>query len=137
MAANFKNMSKAQLRTHASDNHGRTIPDHAAANDVLIDVLRLPPRRDPGNVETTNGNVTRFEDAVHAGHEGSCTTVETYLADLVSYDPNQRGSISNWLTTNCPVLFPEHCFSHGPSEDGTEYWVTISGDDANVQWVLS
>ena len=137
MAANFKNMSKAQRRTYASDRFGRTIPDHANANDVLIDVLRLPPRRDPGNVETTNGNITRFEDAVHANHTDSCTVVETYLSDLGSYNSNQRGSLSGWLTVNCPQLFPEHCWSHGPSEDGTEYWITISGEDANVQWIFN
>ena len=141
MAKNFKNMSKSELRSHAANTHNRAIPDHDDFRVVLIETLKLRPQQDSGNITHNSGiNLTRFEDNSHSRtveHTEACDVVENYLEALGSYDPVQQGDISRWLTVNCAQLFSEHCFSHGPNEDRTEYWITISGDTANVQWILT
>ena len=136
MARNFKNMSKAELISHASSK-GREIATDASDNEILIEVLRTRPSKDAGNRETVVGNITRFEDQVHVNHVDNCAIVENYLTELGSYSTDIQPELGNWLTVNCPQLFPEHCFSHGPNDEKTEYWITVSGTDANVQWIIS
>lgn len=137
MAKAFKNMKKVNMISHALEKHNVVIPEDSKYRQILIQVLKLRPSEDDNNARhIVTDELTRFEDIRHV-HSKQDISLETYLIGLGPYDQSKQSIISKWLTVNGTQLFPGHCFSYGPNEDRTEYWITISGDNANVQWLLT
>ena len=137
MARAFKNMKKVNMISHALEKHNLVIPEDSKYRQILIQVLKLRPNNDDNNVQqNVTDNLTKFEDSLHVWSKRE-SVLEDYLINLGPYDPSTQSNISKWLTVNGTQLFPGHCFSYGPNEDRTEYWITIAGDEANVQWILT
>jgi len=137
MARSFTKMGRDIMISHAALVHNVVIPVETKYRQILIQVIKMRPVFDDNDQSKWVGNHTiKYTDINHIGRDLQVDAVDSYLWSMNAYKPEKQGQISKWLTINCPQLFPDHCFSHGPDESNREYWLTVSGEKVNVQWVM-